>query len=80
MVEKILRKPCVLSAVGVGKSTLHSWIQCQLWTKPVQLGARCVGWPEGEVAALNKARVRGSSAQEIKLLVRDLEAARKEVV
>jgi prophage regulatory protein len=79
MVEKILRKPCVLAAAGIGKSTLHNRIQGQLWTKPVRLGARSVGWPEGEVAALNRARVRGLTESEIQSLVRQLESARKEL-
>lgn len=79
MVDKILRKPNVLDAAGVGKSTLHIWIQRKLWTKPIQIGPRSVGWPESEVAALNRARIRGLTNAEISSLVLQLETARKEL-
>jgi prophage regulatory protein len=36
-----------------------------------------VGWPANEVAALNAARIAGKSDDEIRQLVRKLEAARK---
>jgi prophage regulatory protein len=50
-----------------------------LWTKQVNLGTRCVGWPAGEVSALNAARIAGKSDDEIRALVVKLEAARKGV-
>jgi prophage regulatory protein len=43
------------------------------------LGARAVGWPANEVAALNAARISGKSDSEIRDLVVKLEAARKTV-
>jgi prophage regulatory protein len=47
-----------------------------LWTKPVSLGARAVGWPSDEVDVLNAARIAGKSDDEIRELVSKLEAAR----
>jgi prophage regulatory protein len=43
----------------------------------VSLGARAVGWPSGEVAAINAARIAGKPDEEIRALVVKLEAARK---
>ena len=48
-----------------------------LWTKPVSLGARAVGWPSDEVEAINAARIAGNTDDEIRVLVKELEAARK---
>lgn len=48
-----------------------------LFTHPVPIGARAVGWPEHEVASLNAARISGMSDGEIRELVTRLEAARK---
>jgi prophage regulatory protein len=43
----------------------------------VSLGGRAVGWPANEVAALNAARIAGKADAEIRVLVAQLEAARK---
>jgi prophage regulatory protein len=48
-----------------------------LWTKPVSLGARAVGWPSDEVEAINAARIAGNTDGEIRILVAKMEAARK---
>jgi prophage regulatory protein len=50
-----------------------------VYTKPVSLGGRAVGWPASEVAALNAARISGRSNAEVRDLVVKLEAARKAV-
>ena len=77
MVRKILRRPAVSEASGIPPSTLYLRIAQRLWTKPVSLGARTVGWPASEVEALNAARIAGKSDDEIRDLVATLEAARK---
>lgn len=77
MVQTILRLPAVKAESGVSRSTLYLRIQQGLWPKPVRLGLRSVGWPEGEVAAINSARIAGMTDDEIRTLVIKLEAARK---
>jgi prophage regulatory protein len=67
----------VLAEGGFGRSTLYSRIDDGLWTKPVNLGGRIVGWPAGEVTALNSARIAGQSDQEIRTLVARLHAQRR---
>ena len=77
MAITIFRLPAVKGASGYSRSTVYGRIDDGLWTKPVSLGPRCVGWPETEVSALNAARIAGKSDDEIRALVLKLEAARK---
>ncbi len=75
-VEPIFRRPRVEDTSGYSRSTLYLRISQGLWTRPVSLGPRAVGWPAGEVAALNAARIAGKTDEEIRALVTQLEAAR----
>lgn len=79
MLPTILRLPGVKSATGLSRSTIYSYIQQGLWIKPVRLGVRSVGWPDYEVAALLSARISGRSDDEIRELVKLLEAKRKDL-
>jgi prophage regulatory protein len=45
-------------------------------TPPVKLGARAIGWPTEVILAINAARIAGKSDDEIRQLVRRLEAQR----
>ena len=72
----ILRRPAVQADSGYSKSTLYLLITQGLWPKPVRLGPRSVGWPAGEVRAMNAARIAGKTDEEIRALVETLEAAR----
>jgi prophage regulatory protein len=73
----ILRLPTVKAESGLSRSTIYLRIAQGLWTKPVSLGARAVGWPASEVATLNAARISGKSNSDIRDLVAKLDAARK---
>lgn len=77
MVTTILRLPDVLCANGDSRSTHYSKIDRGLWTPPVAIGARSVGWPDYEVTALNNARIAGKSDEQIRTLVVELIAARE---
>lgn len=77
MKHTILRLPAVKSESGLSRSTIYLRIAQGLWTKPVSLGARAVGWPSDEVEALNAARIAGNTDEEIRSLVTKLEAVRK---
>ena len=77
MTYTILRLPAVLKERGRSRSAHYLDIQNGLFTKPVAIGARAVGWPDAEVAALNAARIAGKSDDKIRDLVIQLEAARK---
>jgi prophage regulatory protein len=77
MINTILRLPSVKSESGLSRSTIYLRIAEGLWTKPVSLGARAVGWPSEEVAAINAARIAGKTDDEVRTLVVKLEASRK---
>jgi prophage regulatory protein len=77
MAERILRLPDVKKLSGISRSSIYKFIAEGFFSKPIALGPRMVGWLESELAALNAARVRGASEDEIREIVQRLEAARK---
>lgn len=79
MAYTILRLPEVKSQSGYSRSTVYLRISQGLWTKPVSLGGRSVGWPANEIASLNAARIAGKNDSQIRELVKKLEATRKTV-
>jgi prophage regulatory protein len=79
MTQAILRLPSVKLATGLSRSTLYLRIAHGVFTHPVSLGGRAVGWPAHEVAELNAARIAGKPDSEIRELVAQLEVARKAV-
>ncbi len=79
-VESIFRRPRVEDASGYSRSTLYLRISQGLWTRPVILGPRAVGWPAGEVAVLNAARIASKSDDDIRRLVTQLHLARAAAV
>lgn len=77
MTHSIYRLPAVKSQSGLSRSTIYSLAARGLWTKPVRIGTRAVGWPSGDGEAINAARIAGKTDEEIRALVVKLEAARK---
>ena len=78
MKSTILRMAGVKFESGLSRSTIYLRISQGLWTKPVALGVRAVGWPSDEVEALIGARIAGKTDDEIRALVARLESARKD--
>jgi prophage regulatory protein len=66
MLEKFIRPRQVQEAMGWSRSTLYEKISLGLFPRPVRLDARgrAVGWPEREIEAYQKERIkaRGFSA------------------
>jgi prophage regulatory protein len=77
MTQSILRLPAVKAATGLSRSTIYLRIAQEVFTHPVSLGGRAVGWPASEVTALNAARIAGKTDSQVRELVAQLEAARK---
>lgn len=77
MLNKILKLPAVLDARGRSQSAHYMDIQLGLFTQPVSLGGRSVGWPVYEIETLNAARISGMTDSNIKVLVTKLEVERK---
>ena len=58
MKTTILRKPAVLKATGLSKSTLYRQIATGAFPAPLRLGPRAVGWLESAVSAWVESRPR----------------------
>jgi len=77
MATTIHRLPTVLTKRGRSRSSHYNDIQEGLFTPPVSIGSRAVGWPDHEVETINAARIAGKSDDDIRELVFRLIAARK---
>lgn len=76
----ILRMPAVKLETGhKSHASIYTAIKAGMFTQPVQIGQRSVGWPSNEVQAINAARIAGKSETEIKELVNRLHAKRTEL-
>lgn len=76
--SQILRLRDVKSQTGFSRSTVYLRIHQRLFTRPVRLGGRSVGWPASEVATINAAYIAGLSASQIQGLVEKLESMRSD--
>jgi len=54
---KFIRKQAVAEKLGVSKGTVENLIRDGLFIKPVQIGARAIGFVEAEVDAWMQARM-----------------------
>ena len=77
----ILRMPAVKAETGhKSHASIYNAIRGGLFTKPVPIGERSVGWPDYEVKAINEARIAGKSEADIRDLVNRLHAKRVDLV
>ena len=77
----ILRMPAVKAETGHrSHASIYTAIRAGLFTKPVPIGERSVGWPDYEVKAINTARIAGQTEAQIKELVNRLHARRTTLV
>ncbi|MEN9438535.1 MAG: hypothetical protein RIR09_3190 [Pseudomonadota bacterium] len=73
----ILRMPAVKAETGhKSHASIYNAINAGLFTDPVKIGERSVGWPDDEVKAICAARIAGKSEDEIRELVQRLHAKR----
>lgn len=73
----ILRLPAVKAETGHrSHASIYNAIRAGLFTDPVSIGQRAVGWPCDEVQAINAARIAGQSDDQIRELVKQLHAKR----
>ncbi len=78
---KILRMPAVMAETGhKSHASIYTAVRSGLFTNPVNIGERSVGWPSDEVAAINAARIAGRSGDFIRALVKRLHIKRQESV
>lgn len=73
----ILRMPAVKAETGWrSHASVYNAINAGLFTEPVKIGERSVGWPDDEVKAICAARIAGKSEDEIRELVNRLHLKR----
>jgi prophage regulatory protein len=67
---QILRMESVKSVMGhKSHASIYNAIRDGLFTRPVQIGKRSVGWPDYEVNEICKAKVAGWSDKQIEELI-----------
>ena len=76
---KILRIKQIKAQTGLPNSTVYYHIKEGLFPRPIKLGERMSGWLEIEVNAIMAAHIAGKSDDDIRMLVKQLEAQRMEV-
>ena len=75
----ILRMPEVKSETGHrSHASIYTAVRDGLFTVPVSIGQRAVGWPDTEVKAIVAARIAGKTDDQIRDLVHRLHNARME--
>jgi prophage regulatory protein len=60
MTVSILRLPAVKTRVGLSRSAIYLAVSRAEFPRPVQLGARAVGWLESEIEEWIRERVKHS--------------------
>jgi prophage regulatory protein len=79
MLDKIVRPGGIKPIMGYSTRTAYTQVQLGLLPPPVTLAAKATGWPESELAAVQRARIAGKSESFIKQLVQDLVVKRAEL-
>ena len=71
---------CKAEAGYRSNASIYQLIREGLWTSPVPIGQRSVGWPDYEVRALCAARIAGKTDEQIRELVKRMHADRAELL
>lgn len=78
---EILRRSEVMLAFGYkSHASIYSNLKAGVLTAPINISARSVGWPRGEVQSILEARIAGHTDEQIRVLVDRLHAQRQERV
>lgn len=71
-----LKLPPALDLRGKCRTQHFDDVRAGVWTRPVKHSYRDAVWPEVECRVLNKAEIAGKSPDQVKAIVKRLEAAR----
>lgn len=74
----IWRIPRAMSELGKTRTPFYNDLKAGLLPPLIKLGPRAVGVPSNEIEAIARARIAGKTDEEIRALVRKLQAARME--
>lgn len=75
-IERLLKLESVMDRRASGRSKIFSDIQDGTWIRPIKRSFRDAVWREREVDILIRAEIAGKGRDEIKALVKRLEADR----
>jgi prophage regulatory protein len=67
---------CKAEAGYNSSTSIYELIKDGLWSKPVRLGKRSVGWPDYEVKSICQARIAGWTPDQIRELVNHMHEER----
>jgi prophage regulatory protein len=73
----LLKLPQVEAALAVRRSTIYQWAQDGLLPAPTKMGLKSSAWIAGEISIIQQARIECKTEAQIKQLVIELVAARK---
>jgi prophage regulatory protein len=73
----LVRLPGVIAMTGMGRATVYDFMDRGLFPMPIKIGPKLAAWPADEVSKINAARIAGRNNDEVKALVSDLMAERK---
>ena len=77
---QIFRMEAVKAVTGhKSHASIYNAIRYGLFTRPVPIGSRAVGWPDYEVKAICQARIAGWSDSSIQMLVSELHTKREQI-
>lgn len=76
----ILRPRQVFAAIGRCRTSTYDDVKNGLLPKFIKLGRRASGLPAHEVEAVNRARLAGMNDDQLRELVKQLEAARNVII
>ncbi len=76
---QLIRRPKVLSLTARSKSALQLDEKAGLFCPPISIGQRAVAYIKHEVEAVIQARIEGKTPEQIKYLVQELIAQRKQL-
>lgn len=74
--DSFMRVPQVRAIRGICNTSLYGEIKAGTFPRPVKIGPRRSAWPASEVDAVQRAHIAGKSREEIRELVKALEAKR----
>jgi prophage regulatory protein len=64
MLQRFLRRREVEKITGLSRATIYGRMEAGRFPRPVPLGGTAVGWPENEIEAWCKTRLRARDAGE----------------
>jgi len=76
MAVNMMRQQPAMAKTGEKRSTFNSKVNSGLITKPIFISPRIKVWPEHELEAINRAWLAGYNEDQIRDLVKELEADR----